>query len=97
MFQEVDAISPKWIGEIVSGKRNNMTLDEKRSLNNLVVTIETVSCREAFNVYNEIMNSSFMVGDSFNTSKFQLDEMIYVGPDAAQFSIACKLCVAMGI
>ena len=84
MKSSTTVINPEWINEIGTRK---MTYSEKEKLETLVITIEAVSCREAFRKYNELMEKQFIVGDTINFSSFKLKDMIYVGPDGGLFSI----------
>ena len=91
MLKAGDSISPKWLNELIAENRNSVTLNEAYSLKRLVVTIEGVSCKAAFELYNELMDSSFEMENSGVWAWLELKEFLYVGQDGAQFSIACRL------
>lgn len=93
MYEIVESIQPKWVGEFVLGNKNSMTQKEFLNLENLVVTISAVSCKEAFKIYNELMDCTFFIDDSLNPSRFELNEFLYVGPDSALFCIVFRLNV----
>ena len=93
MLKAEDYISPKWLNDIVVENRNSVTINEAYSLKRLAVTIEAVSCKAAFDLYNELMDREFFIEDSRESSWLELKEFLYVGEDGAQFSIVCRLDV----